>query len=165
MNPLQRGVESANQSIAPALPKQPGARQQGGSPDAPTTLLSAEDPALAAQVLRAQRDLMKSKAYRAIPIGGEVGRFCGRSAGRVPPNTLLSYETTLSRLSYYFADRELADVTTDELRDFLDEHWGESAPATRRRVAERVRARHHRSAARRAQLDITLIIVRSREGA
>jgi integrase len=33
------GVESAHQAKAPALPKQPGARQQGGSPDAIPTLL------------------------------------------------------------------------------------------------------------------------------
>ena len=70
MNPQHNGVESAHQSIAPALPKQPGARQQGGSSDATRTLLSAENLALAAQVLRAQRDLVKSKAYRPTPIGG-----------------------------------------------------------------------------------------------
>jgi site-specific recombinase XerD len=44
----------------------------------------------------------------------------------------MSYETTLSRLAYDFAHCELAELTTDDLRGFLDEHWGEASPATRR---------------------------------
>src|SRR4029079_166209 len=111
------GVQSVHQIKDPALPKQPGARQQGGSPDATTTLLSAENLALAAQVRRAQRDLAKDKAYRSTPIGGDVGRFLRALRwSDTAENTLLSYETTLSRLSYDFADRTVADLTTDDLR-------------------------------------------------
>ena len=133
MSRPRSGVESTHQTNAPALPKQPGARQQGGSPDATSTLLSAENLAFAARVHRAQRDFVKDKAYRALPIGGEVGRFLRTLRwSDASENTLLSYETTLSRLTYYFADKTLADLTTDDLRDFLDEHWGESAAATRR---------------------------------
>lgn len=72
MNLQRNVVESAHQTIAPALQKQPGARQQEVRPDAPETLLSAENLVLAARVQRAQRDLVKDKAYRATPIGGEV---------------------------------------------------------------------------------------------
>ena len=75
---------------------------------------------------------MKDKSYRATPIGAEVGRFL-RALKWEDKNqhTLDSYETTLARLSFDFADRELADLTTDDLREFLDEHWGEAASATR----------------------------------
>jgi len=84
-------------------------------------------------VLRAQRDLVKDKAYRATPIGGEVGRFLRALRwSDMSEDTLLSYETTLSRPSYDFSDRTLADLTTDDLRDSLDERWGEAASATRR---------------------------------
>jgi integrase/recombinase XerC len=49
------------------------------------------------------------------------------------PNTLDTYEIVLARLAYDHAHFEsLAEFTTEVLRDFLDEHWGEAAPATRR---------------------------------
>jgi site-specific recombinase XerD len=96
-------------------------------------LLTPEALAFAARVREAQRGEVKDKSYRATPIGGEVGRFL-RSLrwSDASENTILSYETTLSRLSSDFAHRELHDVTLDDLREFLDDHWGESAPATRR---------------------------------
>ena len=131
--PRAPGVESVAQTKAPAPPKRPGAWQQGDSPDAQTTLLTAEALAFAAQVRQAQRDAVKDKAYRSTPIGGEVGRFLRALRwSDASQNTLDSYETTLARLAYDFAHRELSDLTTEDLRDFLDEHWGESAPATRR---------------------------------
>ena len=76
---------------------------------------------------------MKDKAYRGTPIGLEVGHFLRKLKwSDASENTLLSYESTLSKLAYDFANKELADVTLDELRDFLDEHWGDSSAATRR---------------------------------
>jgi integrase/recombinase XerC len=47
-------------------------------------------------------------------------------------NTVLSYETTLARLAYDYADRETAQLSTEDVRDFLDDQWGEASPATRR---------------------------------
>ena len=47
-------------------------------------------------------------------------------------NTLLSYESTLAKLALDHADLELADLDREMLREFLDERWGESEPATRR---------------------------------
>lgn len=96
-------------------------------------LLSADALAFAARVREAQREEVKDKSYRATPIGGEVGRWL-RSLrwSDASENTLLSYETTLSRLAVDYAHRELHELTLDDLRDFLDDHWGESAPATRR---------------------------------
>lgn len=76
---------------------------------------------------------MKDKSYRATPIGGEVGRFLRQLRwAEKSENTLLSYETTLSRLSYDYAHKELADLTLDDLLDFLEHHWAEASPATRR---------------------------------
>ena len=76
---------------------------------------------------------MKDKSYRSTPIGGEVGRFLRSLKWKdASENTLLSYESTLAKLAYDFAHRDLADLTLEDLRDFLDEHWGESSAATRR---------------------------------
>jgi integrase/recombinase XerD len=76
---------------------------------------------------------MKDKSYRATPIGGEVGRFLRDKRWKdSSDNTLLSYETTLSRLSLDFAHRELGEITLEDLLEFLDEHWGEASPNTRR---------------------------------
>ena len=80
------------------------------------------------------RNLVKDKAYRATPVGGEVGRFL-RSLrwSEKSQNTLDTYEIVLARLAYDHAHfKTLDEFTTETLRDFLDEHWGESSPATRR---------------------------------
>jgi site-specific recombinase XerD len=101
------------------------------SPDATPILLSAETLAYAAQVRAAA---MKDKSYRVSFVGGEVGRFLRsmRWSDRAQ-NSLDTYEIVLSRLSLDFAHiTEINQLTTDEVRDFLDEHWGESSPATRR---------------------------------
>jgi hypothetical protein len=105
----------------------------GGQPDAVPILLSAEALAYAAQIREAA---MTDKSYRATPVGGEVGRFLRSMRwSDASENTLLSYETTLSRLALDCAHLEsLEELTTERLRDFLDEHWGAAAPATRRHV-------------------------------
>ena len=86
------------------------------------------------QVRQAQRLLVKDKTYRSTPAGGEVGRFL-RSLrwSDKSQNTLDTYEIVLARLAYDYANfQTLDEFTTEALRDFLDEHWGDSAPATRR---------------------------------
>ncbi len=77
---------------------------------------------------------MRDKSYRATPVGGEVGGSSGGWDGRDRLAELAdAYEIVLSRLSLDFAHlTSLDQFTTDGLRDFLDEHWGDSAPATRR---------------------------------
>ena len=77
---------------------------------------------------------MKDKGYRVSFVGGEVGRFM-RSLlwADKTLNTLDTYEIVLSRLSLDFAHfTTLEECTTEVVRDFLDENWGEAAPATRR---------------------------------
>jgi hypothetical protein len=78
--------------------------------------------------------LVKNKAYRSTPIGGEVGRFLRSMRwSDKADNSIDTYEIALARLAYDFAHLDSLDqVTTEMVRDFLDEHWGEAAPATRR---------------------------------
>jgi len=85
-------------------------------------------------VRQAQRALVKDKAYRAIPVGGEVGRFLRALRwSDKSQNTLDTYEIVLARLAYDHAHyRSLDEFTTESLRDFLDANWGDAAPATRR---------------------------------
>ena len=112
------------------------ARRQlrGFSSHAAQIVLTPEALAFAAHVRQAQRILVKDKAYRSTPVGGEVGRFL-RSLrwSDKSQNTLDTYEIVLARLAYDHAHfQTLDEFTTEVLRDFLDEHWGDSAPATRR---------------------------------
>jgi integrase/recombinase XerC len=77
---------------------------------------------------------MKNKAYRSSPTGGQEGHYIRslRRSGK-SQNTLDTYEIVLARLALDFAHyKTLDEFTTEALRDFLDRHWGESAPATRR---------------------------------
>jgi len=77
---------------------------------------------------------MKDKGYRVSFVGQEVGRFMRmfRWQDRTK-NSLDTYEIVLSRLAVDFAHyTSLEQFTSENVRDFLDEHWGESAPATRR---------------------------------
>jgi site-specific recombinase XerD len=115
----------------PAAPKRSGPGTEGISFDATRTLLTAESLAFAARIREAA---MKDKSYRATPVGGEVGRFLRsmRWADR-SQNSLDTYEIVLARLALDFAHfPTLDEFTTDALRDFLDQHWGEASPATRR---------------------------------
>ena len=75
----------------------------------------------------------RAQADRVSPVGGEVGRYLRalRWSERAQ-NTLDTYEIVLARLAIDFAHYEsLDEFTTDTIRVFLDEHWGEAAAATR----------------------------------
>jgi site-specific recombinase XerC len=126
-------VKGSTQCNAPAEPQLPGAGNEIGGLDATSTLLTPEALAYAARVRDAEREAVKNKSYRATPVGGEAGRFLRslRWADK-SQNTLDTYEIVLARLAVDTAHLELADLTTELIRDFLDDHWGEAAPATRR---------------------------------
>jgi site-specific recombinase XerD len=94
-------------------------------------VLSKETLAYAARVREAA---MKDKGYRTSFVGGEVGRFLRsmRWSDRTQ-NSRDIYEIVLSRLALDFAHFETLDEFTSEaVRGFLEEHWGEASPATRR---------------------------------
>lgn len=93
-----------------------------------------------AEAARMMRELgraaVKDKSYRRFPLGEEAGRFL-RSLkwADASPNTLATYEIVLARLTIDHADLELRDfeppLGTERVREFLDRHWGDAAPATR----------------------------------
>lgn len=92
--------------------------------------LTSDDLAFAAQV---RAEALRSKAYRLSFVGQEAGRYLRalRWSGH-PQNTLDTYEIVLARISVDFAHlTSLEEFTTDLLRDFLEEHWGEAAASTR----------------------------------
>lgn len=125
-------LQSAGQVKDPA---RAGSYTGGMSSDASSSLLSLEALSFAAQVRQAQRAQMKDKSYRATPVGGEVGRFLRAYRwSNKSESTLLAYEDTLSKLAYAYAHfTSLDEFTIEDLRDFLDEKWGEAMPTTRAR--------------------------------
>ena len=127
---LPAALHSQTQVNAPATQQRPGADTGGSISDATSILQSTEVLALVALLLRAD---VKDKTYRLTPIGRDAQQFLEALEWEgAKQNTLDSYETTLARLSFYFGDRQLSDLTKEDLRGFLVEHWGESASATRR---------------------------------
>jgi site-specific recombinase XerD len=131
---FRSGVVESVATNGPALPKQPGPGIAIGGHDATETLLSTEALAFAARVREAERALVKNKAYRSTPVGGEVGRYLRSMRwSDKAENSIEVYEQVLARLAYDHAHlASVGEITTEMVRDFLDEHWGESAPATRR---------------------------------
>ena len=115
----------------PAPRKRPGPRHQEVSPDATSIVLTAESLAYAAHI---RAEAMKDKGYRVSFVGQEVGRFMRafRWQDRTQ-NSLDTYEIVLARLAVDFAHyTSLEQFTTEDVRCFLDDHWGDSKPATRR---------------------------------
>ena len=125
------GVECDALVNSPAPLSRPGPGNGGLSSDAGKTLLTAESLAYAGHI---RAEAMKDKGYRVSFVGGEVGCFMRAFRWQErTQNSLDTYETVLSRLAVDFAHyTSLEEFTTDNVRDFLDEHWGDSAPATRR---------------------------------
>lgn len=89
---------------------------------------------------------VKDKTYRRSPVGREVGRFL-RALRWANGSHLTedSYETTLSRLAVEHDDFDgmeafCTPVGTELLRDFLDRHWGDAAPATKSQRTSAVRS-------------------------
>jgi len=122
-------VEWGGHINAPAAQERPGAGTQEVSPGcAPTVTPSAL--AYAATIRQAA---MRDKSYRGTPVGGEIGRFLRALRwSEKADNTIKTYEQVLHLLALDFAHYESLDqFDTETIRDFLDEHWGETAAATR----------------------------------
>ena len=89
-------------------------------------------------MLREQERQIKDKSYRRSPVGQEVGRWLRALRwADLSPNTINSYEATLAKLATRHDDMEQLEdfctpLGTEYLRDFLDYHWGDCAPATRK---------------------------------
>ena len=94
-------------------------------------VVGSPDALAFAALVRAEA--LKDKSYRATPVGLEVGRFIRALNFRSSPkNTRDTYEIVLAKLSVDFAHLQTLDeFTTDDVMGFLEEHWGDSAPATK----------------------------------
>lgn len=97
-------------------------------------------------ILREAEGRVKDKSYRRSPVGRDVGRFMRALRWEdKSENTRNSYETTLARLAVDHDDFQdglagfCSPVGTEYLREFLDRHWSDAAPATR---ANRLAAVH-----------------------
>lgn len=97
-------------------------------------------------MLREQRRRVKDKSYRRSPIGHQVGRYIRalRWADKAS-NTLEAYEWPLALLAIEYDDYESLELFccaagVEHLRIFLDNHWGEASPATRKQRTTILRA-------------------------
>lgn len=89
-------------------------------------------------ILREAGRALKDKSYRRSQVGRDVGRFLRALRWEdKSENTRDSYETTLARLAVDHSDFTdglagfCTPVGTEYLREFLDRHWADAAPATR----------------------------------
>jgi hypothetical protein len=94
-----------------------------------------------AEAARIMREAVKDKSYRSTPVGLEVAQFIRwfRREFGATAETLRDYEAILAKLALDHADLELHDFEppagTTRLREFIDERWGDAAPARARRCA------------------------------
>jgi site-specific recombinase XerC len=100
--------------------------------------VSALTPADAARMMREfERAALRDKSYRRFPVGEEVGRYLRHLRwSDAAENTRDTYEIALARLAVDFADFEglerfAAPDGRELVEEFLERHWGETAPATR----------------------------------
>ena len=77
---------------------------------------------------------MKDKSYRAFPLGQEAGHYLRAKRKRLTVSSYRDYESCLDKLARYFADLEVGDleppVGTQQLEEFIEAQWGESAGRT-----------------------------------
>lgn len=97
-------------------------------------------------MIRDARRAVKDKSYQRYPVGAEVGRYLRalRFSGAAK-NTIDTYELVLAKLAIEHDDFESLErfspsVGTTCLREFLETHWGDLAPATRRNRLAAVRS-------------------------
>jgi site-specific recombinase XerD len=84
---------------------------------------------------------MKDKSYQGTPVGVMVARYIRwlRNEYGATPSTIRDYEAILARMSLSLADKELIEVSVEDLRDIID-LWGGRAARTRQKVISVIRA-------------------------
>jgi integrase/recombinase XerC len=107
----------------------------------PAVTISQDTGITLAQAALRIREAMKDKSYRATPVGAMVGRYIRwlRNEYGATPSTIRDYEAILARMSLSVADRELIEVSIEDLRDVID-LWGGRSARTRQKVTSVVRA-------------------------
>lgn len=85
---------------------------------------------------------VKDKGYRVSPVGQLVGRYLRwfRNEYGARPRSVLDYESILSKMAVYLADKDPLEVTLDDLREFIDIFWADSSAATRKKVTSYIRS-------------------------
>jgi integrase len=80
------------------------------------------------------RDAVRDKSYELTPLGQDVAAYLRAKRRRLTDLSFKEYELTLAKLALYFADLRVEDfeppVGTERVEEFLDHHWGASAPRT-----------------------------------
>ena len=87
------------------------------------------------------RAALKDQSYLATPVGTMVGRYIRwlRNEYGATSSTIRDYEAILSRMSIALADRELIEVSTEDLREIID-LWAFQSARTRQKVTSVVRS-------------------------
>jgi integrase/recombinase XerC len=87
------------------------------------------------------RAAVKDQSYRATPVGTTVGRYIRwlRNEWGATPSTVRDYEAILARMSIALADRELIEVSTEDLREVID-LWAMQSARTRQKITSVIRA-------------------------
>jgi len=93
------------------------------------------------EVALMMRAAVKDKSYQRTPVGVMVSRYLRwfKNEWGATPTTVRDYEAVLARMSLTLADRELIDVSTEDLRAVID-LWGDQSARTRQKVTSIVRA-------------------------
>jgi len=94
-----------------------------------------------AELAAIMRAAVKDQSYRATPVGTIVGRYIRwfRNEWGATKDTVRDYEAVLARMSLTLADRELIEVTTEDLRDVID-LWAAQSARTRQKITSIIHA-------------------------
>lgn len=106
-----------------------------------TSLPLADQAIPLALAARVMREAMRDKGYQATPIGTMVRRYMRwlRNEQGSTRATCRDYEAILARMSLTLADRQIVEVSKEDLRDVID-LWSERTPRTRAKVTSVIRS-------------------------
>lgn len=86
------------------------------------------------ELAEAYREAMRDKSYQLTPLGAEVAAFMRAKGKRLAEASAVTYESSLDKFARYYADLELKDFEPPHgirrVEEYLDHHWGNSAPGT-----------------------------------
>lgn len=84
---------------------------------------------------------MEDKNYQSSPLGGMRARYIRwlRNEHGATPSTVRDYEAILARMCATLADREVIEVTTEDLRQVID-LWAMRSARTRQKITSVIRA-------------------------
>jgi integrase len=106
-----------------------------------TTALGPDVALTAADIARMLREAVKDKSYQASPLGTMVARYLRwmRNEYGATKSTVRDYEAILARMSKMLADRQIHEVSIDDLRLVIDS-WEAQTARTRQKVTSVIRA-------------------------